>query len=148
MLLSAIFVLLILSALEDVRYLSAPQLYLYLALALSAVYSLQHAHYVSLAFVALALGWAYQYLPGPSLLLLTIYPLIWPLVILGAGKREGVIGEADLLVAASVTLISPWAGWGGLAGLVLFWALSKKRNALWLPAIPGILAGAMPFLVR
>ena len=148
LLLLLIFALLVLSALEDIKYLSTPQLYLYLAFALSVVYSLQHAHYVLAAFVILALGWAYQYLPGPSLLLLAVYPLTWPLIILGAGKREGMIGEGDLMAAATVSLVSPWAGWGGLIGLVLFWAMLRRGRALWMPAIPGILMGALPFLVR
>ena len=148
MLLVVIFALLILSALEDVRYLSTPQMYLYLALALGVVYGLQHAHYMLVVFVILALLWAYRYLPGPLLLLMVVYPPTWPLVILGAGKREAVIGEGDLLAVAAVSLVSPWAGLGSLVGLLLFWKLLKQRRALWYPAIPGILMGALPFLIR
>ena len=148
LLLLLIFALLVLSALEDIKYLSTPQLYLYLAFALSVVYSLQHAHYILAAFVILALGWVYQYLPGLFLLLLVVCPPTWPMIVLGAGRREGMIGEADLLAVATISLISPWAGWGGLVGLVLFWGVLRERSALWMPAIPGILIGALPFLVR
>ena len=148
MLLFVVFALLVLSALEDIEYLSVPQVYLYLAFALSVVYSLQHAHYTLAAFVILALLWAYRYLPGPLLLLMVVYPPTWPLVILGAGKREAVIGEGDLLAVAAVSLVSPWAGLSSLVGLLLFWKLLKQRRALCYPAIPGILMGALPFLIR
>ena len=148
MLLFVIFVLLILSALEDVRYLSAPQMYLYLALALGAVYGLQRAHYALVFFVVLALLWAYRYIPGWSLVLLVVYPPVWPLVILGAGMREAIVGDGDLLTAATVSFLSPWAALGSLVGLLLFWRLQKRRRALWYPAIPGVLMGALPFLIR
>ena len=148
MLLFVIFVLLISSALEDIKYLSAPQMYLYLALALGVAYGLRHAHYMLVVFVILALLWAYRYIPGWALVLLVVYPPVWPLVILGAGMREAIVGDGDLLTAATVSLLSPWAGLGSLVGLLLFWRLLKQRHALWYPAIPGVLMGALPFLIR
>ena len=148
MLLFVVFALLVLSALEDIEYLSVPQVYLYLALALSTVYGLRHAHYAAVAFAFLALGWTYRRLPALVLLLLAAYPPAWPLVVLGAGKREEIVGEGDLLAVAALFLVSPWAGWAGFAGLVVFWRLSKRRSTLWGPAIPGVLVGALPFLMR
>lgn len=143
-----IVITLILSALEDIRYLSVPLPYLYLAFALSGVYGLWHGYYLQVLGVIVALLWAYRRLPVFVLLPLILIPPIWPLAILGAGRREGMLGEGDLMVTAALSLLSPWAGWGGVVGLVLFWGVLKKRQALWMPAVPGILMGALPFLVR
>ena len=146
--LAVIVITLILSALEDIRYLSVPLPYLYLAFALSGVYGLWHGYYLQVLGVIVALLWAYRRLPVFVLLPLILVPPIWPLVILGAGRREGMLGEGDLMATAALSLLSPWAGWGSVVGLVLFWGVLKKRQALWMPAIPGILMGALPFLVR
>jgi len=135
-----------LSAVEDVKYLSAPRLYPLLAFALSVIYGTLHARYLSLIFVVLAFAWIYRYLPGQILLLLALFPPTWPLVILGAGYREGMIGDADLITIASLSLLSPWAGWSGLIGLIVYWKVLKRKN-LWVPAIPGILLGVLPLLL-
>ena len=146
--LAVIVIALVLSALEDIRYLSVPLPYLYLALALSGVYGLWHGYYLQVLAVIAALLWAYRRLPVFVLLPLVLVPSAWPLAILGAGKREVMLGEGDLMATAALSLLSPWAGWGSVVGLVLFWGVLKKRQALWMPAIPGILMGALPFLVR
>jgi len=86
-------------------------------------------------------------LPAFFVWLFLFYPPYWPVTLLAAGSREGVIGEADVVAMSALALWSPMVAWAGFAGMLLWWLWQRRKGRLWVPALPGILAGVLLFFI-
>jgi hypothetical protein len=132
-------------SLSDLRTRLAPgiELFFFAALLIAAPDDPLHA---ALVVAALARG-LLRSAPGWLALPLLLHPPVWPLLLVGSGTRQGLLGRADLLAAAGLTCLFPWPA------LVLALARLEAWRRFWVPrqdgpvpALPGLLLGILAYL--
>ena len=135
------------SAWEDIRSLSVPMEWLFPAWLVLAVVQIAHGHILPALLLFGLTFWGMGYGPGWVVwFFLPFYPY-WPVLLLAAGAREGLVGNGDVWAVSAAALVSPWAGWAGLLGMFLWYAVRRRTGVLWLPGLPGVLLGVVTFFV-
>ena len=133
------------STLEDIQTLTISREWLFGGWGLLALWQLGHGQVWPVVWLLAMLAWGLGY--GPSWPVVLFLPAIpyWPVLLVGAGVREGLIGDGDLLALSLAALYSPLAGWLGFIGLLAWSVYSRKAGSPWAPALPGLLLGVVIF---
>ena len=131
--------------LTDFRYRTLPGVRLFFWIAFAAglaIYPLQ----------ALAVGAAVWWGSSPQrrpawMLPALLNPATWPVLLLGAGTRKGLIGGGDLFGLGVVACLFPWtAVWIVFLTVLLWVSVWQRIRPGPAPAIPGMLLGLLAYL--
>lgn len=130
----------------DLRYRLAPGIEIFFigAILLTLPTNPFHTGLIVLAYVWGAL----RHLPGFLSLPLLFYLPTWPVLLVGYGYRQGLVGRADLLAIAGIACLFPLpAVLMSLLGLEIWRRVWVRRHTSPIPVLPGLLVGLLAFMV-
>ena len=132
-------------SLADLRYRTVPGAAVFF---LASVLLAAPADPIRVGLVILAVGWGW--LRGPSWVILPalISPSTWMVLLMGAGVRQGIVGEADLFVLGGMACLFDWpATVMALAGVELWRRRWPRKYSAPAPAIPGLFLGLCAYFL-
>jgi hypothetical protein len=132
-------------SLADLRYREVPGAAVFF---LASVLVTAPADPIRVGLVVLSVGWGW--LRWPSLWILPAFflPSTWAVLLTGAGVRQGIVGEADLLTLGGMACLFDWpATMLVLAGVETWRWMWRQKSANSVPALPGMLMGFSVYLL-
>ena len=132
-------------ALTDLRYRRLPGVQLFFGL---AFFSGLAIHPLQALAVAAAVWWGSSPERRPAWMLPALFhPAAWPVLLLGAGTRKGLIGGGDLFGLGMVACLFPWtAAWLTFVAVLTWVSLWQRKHPGPAPAIPGLLLGLLAYI--
>ena len=130
-------------SLADLRYRVVPGAAVFF---LASVLLAAPANPIRVGLVILAVGWGW--LRWPSILIFPILftPSTWMVLLAGAGLRQGIVGDADLLILGGVACLFDWpATVMALCGVEFLRRCQRRSGSV--PASPGIFLGLAAYLL-
>ena len=98
--------------------------------------------------VVMAVAWGLRPWPNWIIWLLLLSPANWPVLLMGFGVRQSVVGKADLLAAGALACVFPWPALVlSFIGLELWrrWWVTRQSGPV--PALPGMMLGLGVYVV-
>jgi hypothetical protein len=140
-------------SLADLRYRTVPgAAVFFLASVLIAVF----ADPIRVGLVVLAVGWGWLRWPSVLIIPALFSPSAWAVLLMGAGVRRRIIGEADLLVLGGIACLFGWpATVLALVGVEVWRRMWKRPRSESkepdgcpaTPAIPGVFLGLVTYVL-
>jgi len=135
-------------SLADLRYRVVPGAAVFF---LGAVLLAAPANPIRVGLVILAVGWGWLRWPSILILPALFSPSTWAVLLTGAGLRQGIVGEADLLILGGIACLFDWpATVMAMVGVEL-WRWGRKRWRVGVcpkfAALPGMLLGTVVYLL-